>query len=50
MEIKTRTGVGDIMRDNGCLTRNDEEKAEVINNFFSSVFTIENMKNIQKAV
>ena len=45
-KIKTRTGVGDIMRDNGCLTRNDEEKAEVLNTFFSSVFTVEDMKNI----
>jgi hypothetical protein len=34
------------MRDNGCLTRNDEEKAEVLNKFFSSVFTVEDMKNI----
>ena len=34
------------MESDGTLTKNDLEKAEVLNDFFSSVFTTENLSNI----
>ena len=36
-----RTGVSDLMKDDGTKTISDQEKAEVLNNFFQSVFTRE---------
>ena len=45
MEIRSKTkvkaGVCDLEREDGSLARIDEEKAEVLTNFFSSVFTRE---------
>ena len=36
---KTKTGVCNLTKEDGTLTLNDSEKAEVLSNFFSSVFT-----------
>jgi hypothetical protein len=36
-----KTGVGDLKKDDGTKTTSDQEKAEVLNNFFQSVFTFE---------
>ena len=44
--IKTRTGIGVIQDTDGRLANNDAEKAELLNKFFSSVFTRENLANI----
>ena len=41
-KLKTRPTIPDLKKSNGELTSNDHEKAEVLNNFFSSVFTREN--------
>ena len=38
---KTRTGVADLKDEDGSLVSTDKEKANVLNNFFSSVFTNE---------
>ncbi|CAG2209250.1 unnamed protein product [Mytilus edulis] len=38
-KLKTRTGVGNIMKSDGSLAINDTEKVNVLNTFFSSVFT-----------
>lgn len=38
-KLKTRQGIGNLLKSDGSLTINDTEKAEVLNNFFSSVFT-----------
>ena len=35
----TRSGVSDLMKENGEKTKSDEEKAEALNTFFKSVFT-----------
>ena len=43
--LKTRTGIADLLKSPGdeseTLTTNDQEKAEVLSGFFSSVFTVE---------
>ncbi|MEW8545737.1 MAG: endonuclease/exonuclease/phosphatase family protein, partial [Candidatus Thiodiazotropha sp.] len=43
---KTKVNVGQLMTVNGHFTSNDKEKAEVLNNYFASVFTIENQTRI----
>ena len=40
-KIKSRTGIADLNKENGSKTANDTEKAELLNNFFKSVFTME---------
>jgi hypothetical protein len=40
-KTKTRTGVGDLYKPNGDLTVGEEEKVNVLNDFFCSVFTRE---------
>ncbi len=45
-KLKTRSGVGDIKREDGSVTENDREKAEELNTYFSSVFTKEDTTNI----
>ncbi|KAL8594920.1 hypothetical protein ACOMHN_038483 [Nucella lapillus] len=37
----TRSGIGDLKKENGSKTTSDQEKAELLNNFFHSVFTHE---------
>ena len=41
-----KEGVADLVDENGILTSNDEDKCNIINNFFSSVFTQEDTSNI----
>ena len=41
-----KEGVKELENDKGELTNNDHEKCEILNNFFSSVFTKENDENI----
>ena len=38
-KLKTRQGICNLLKLDGSLTINDTEKVEVLNNFFSSVFT-----------
>ena len=44
--MKTQSGVADLQCENGSMTKTDEEKAEVLNQFFSSVYTVEDLVNI----
>lgn len=37
----SRTGIADLKRDDGSIAKTDQEKAEVLNDFFQSVFTRE---------
>ena len=39
--LKTKSGIEDLLKDDGTLTGSDEEKANVLNRFFDSVFTDE---------
>lgn len=43
---KPKDGVANLSKNDGSLTENDMEKAEVLNAFFSSVFTKEDLDNI----
>ena len=43
---KTTTGIADLEGPGNKLINDDKEKAEILANFFSSVFTKENMDNI----
>lgn len=45
-KLKRTTGINNLMKPDGTLTDSDSEKANILNNFFSSVFTSENMDNI----
>lgn len=45
-KLKTRQPLSDLMKPDGTLTTSDEEKAEILNNFFSSVFTKEDIESI----
>ena len=40
-KLKNKTGLGDTMTDQGQLTSDDQEKAELLNRHFTSVFTRE---------
>ena len=40
-KLKTRNGIADLKKDDGSKTTTDEEKAELLNSFFESVFTAE---------
>ena len=42
--MKVRVPVGDLEREDGTVATTDTEKAEVLNQFFTSVFTIEDME------
>ena len=44
--MKTKSGVADLHKEDGSTTTNDQEKAEVLNDFFVSVFTRENLDHI----
>ena len=43
---KPKDGVANLLKPDGSLTENDMEKADVLNAFFSSVFTREDLDNI----
>ncbi|KAK2149969.1 hypothetical protein LSH36_428g01051 [Paralvinella palmiformis] len=40
-KLKNKTGLGDIQKEDGSLTNDDHEKAEILNKYFTSVFTRE---------
>ena len=40
-KTSTRSGIGDLKRDDGTIASTDKEKAQVLNDFFQSVFTEE---------
>ena len=43
---KTREQIGDLKQEDGKLTHDPKNKANILNNFFSSVFTRENLDNM----
>ena len=43
---KTRDKLYDLMQDNGALTVNNKKKVDILNRFFSSVFTRESIVNV----
>ena len=45
-QMKTRATVGNLRRPDGKLTRTNKEKVDTLNEFFSSVFTQENLNDI----
>ena len=45
-QMKTKAVIGDLAKQDGELTSGNREKAEVMNTFFSSVFTDENLDNM----
>ncbi len=45
-KTKSRSGINDLEKGDGGLTQSDEEKADVLNTFFTSVFTQEDLTNI----
>ena len=44
--MKTRDKVNDLLKEDGSLTKNDNEKAEVLNSFFKSVFTVDDTSQL----
>lgn len=45
-KLKTHSGIADLTREDGSTTEGDQEKAEVLNDFFASVYTHEDMSNM----
>ncbi len=45
-KMKTKSGIADQTKKDGSTASSNKEKAEVLNNFFSSVFTTENIQNM----
>ena len=45
-KTKVKTGISDLEKDDGTFAHTDIDKAEVLNNFFSSVFTREDISDI----
>mgnify|MGYP000403395009 CR=1 FL=1 len=45
-KLKTRTKIGNLLNEDGSITTTSKEKADVLNKFFSSVFTEEATQNI----
>ena len=45
-KLKTRSNIADLEKSDGTTTKNDSEKAETLNDFFSSVFTDEDTSSI----
>ncbi|KAK3757934.1 hypothetical protein RRG08_058248 [Elysia crispata] len=48
-KTSTRSGIGDLKRDDGTIASADKEKAQVLNDFFQSVFTEEPDGELPKA-
>ena len=44
--MKTRSTVADLERPDGTMTETDVDKAEILNSYFTSVFTQESLENI----
>jgi len=45
-KTKPKEAVSNLITPSGDLTNDDKGKADVLNNFFASVFTVENVNNI----
>ena len=45
-KLKSRSGIADLTQEDGSLTDSDYQKAEVLNKFFASVFTQEDLSHI----
>ena len=45
-KTKPKENISSLLKEDGSLTKDDSEKAEVLNNYFSSVFTKEDTDNI----
>jgi ribosomal protein L29 len=45
-KLKTKSGITELVGENGMVAESDEEKAEVLMDFFSSVMTNEDLENI----
>ena len=45
-KMKSKSRLGDLQDKDGKLTNDDSEKAELLNDYFTSVFTRENLENI----
>ena len=45
-KTKVRQGISDLEKPDGTLTTSDKEKAETLNSFFSSVFTVEESESL----
>ena len=45
-KIKPKENVSSLLKEDGKLTTNDLEKSEVLNDFFGSVFTVEDKSDI----
>ena len=45
-KLKTRDKVNDLLKEDGSLTINDNEKTEVLNSFFKSVLTVEDTSQL----
>ena len=45
-KTKTKDGISDLIMEDGSLSKSDEEKANVLNQFFASVFTREDLNNV----
>ena len=46
LKLKRSTGICNLIKPNGDITQSEEEKANVLNDFFSSVFTKEDISHI----
>ena len=44
--LKSKTGIGTLRKEDGSMASDDADKAEVLNKFFSSVYTREDMNNM----
>ena len=45
-KLKTQTGIGTLKKGNGDMVTTDDDKANTLNDFFSSVFTREDTRNL----
>ena len=45
-QTKPKENIANLLREDGSLTENDQEKCDTLNSFFSSVFTNEDINNI----
>lgn len=45
-KLNTKSGVADLVRDDGSVASTDNDKADLLNSFFCSVFTKENTDNV----